>query len=116
MRKTSVLVLACISLIGCAGPTVQYDSTKRAPTTQVDVFREGQKPSSAYKEIALLTDEGGLIEQGDIEGKMIKKAKGMGANAIIFQPLVKSGGELKGFSWVENYVYKGSLLVYTENK
>jgi hypothetical protein len=78
----------------------------------VEVFRDGQKPSKAFKEVGFLTDDGGLGEQGKIEGKFLRKAKRMGANAIIMYPLQKTGAELKGFSVVDTFLYKASVIVY----
>ena len=112
MKLTLLLSFVLALLVGCASSGGQYDNIKRKPTTQVDIFRDGQKPTRAYKEIGLLTDDGGLVEQRGIEAKLIRKAKRMGANAIIFQPLTKSGGELKGFSVVDTYVYRALVIVY----
>ncbi|HEY5909575.1 MAG TPA: hypothetical protein VJA21_03115 [Verrucomicrobiae bacterium] len=114
LKLLGALTLATALLVGCATSEVEYDSTKRSPTTQLDFFRDAQKPSRPYKEVALLTDDGALNEQGAIEAGIIKKAKRMGGDAVIFHPLVKSGGELKGFSWVDNYCYKATVVVYVD--
>ena len=112
MKPALVFSFILTLLVGCASSDAQFDSVKRKRADQVDVFRNGQKPTRTFREISLLTDDGGLGEEGKIEAKMIKKAKRLGANAIIFQPIVKSGGELKGFSWVETYLYKAAVVVY----
>lgn len=112
MKPTHLVTVALALLVACASPVAQYDSAKRRPTTEINVLRDGQKPARPYKEISLLTDDGGLGEQGEIEAKFVKKAKRMGADAIILQPLIRSGGEVKGFSWVETYLYKASVVIF----
>ncbi len=73
----------------------------------------GQKPPKNYKELTLLTDDGRIEEQPAIEAKMIKKAKAMGANAIIFHPLIESGSEAQPFvGWKKTYFYKASVVLY----
>lgn len=112
MKITLLLTFVLALFVGCVSPEARYDSVTRKPTKQIEVYRDGHKPIRAYREISLLTDDGGLGEQGGIEAKFIKKAKHMGADAIILQPLTKSGNELKGFSWIETYLYKASLVIY----
>jgi hypothetical protein len=55
-------VLKCLVLItllilcGCASTDkVVLDSTKRTPTTSVDLFKAGEKPTRTFKEIARLS-------------------------------------------------------------
>jgi hypothetical protein len=111
--KASILGLGVvIALLGCGTPDGQYDSIKRAATASVDIYRDGKKPDRGYKEIGLLTDDAALGEQGEVEAKFVKQAKRMGGNAVILHPLIKTGGELKGFSIVETYLYKASVIVY----
>jgi hypothetical protein len=100
-------LVAFVLAWGCSAP-----GAERRPGALVEVFRDGQKPSKAFKEIGMLTDDGGLGEQGTIEGKFLRKAKRMGANAIIMYPLQKTGAELKGFSLVDTFLYKASVVVY----
>jgi hypothetical protein len=61
----------------------------------------------------MLTDEGSLGEQGEIEEQFIKKAGSLQADALIIHPMVKIGGELKGFAIVETYLFKAASVVYT---
>ena len=84
-------------LVGCATTGDQKPSDKRLPTTAVEVFKDGAKPLKAYKEIGLLKDDGKAIEQEEIEAKMIKQAKKLGGNAILFEKPIVSGAEGSGF-------------------
>ena len=54
MKHVTIAVLLLSAfLVGCVSPrTVMIDDTKRQPTTSIEVFREGNKPNKAYKEIA----------------------------------------------------------------
>ena len=62
----------------------------------------------------MIADDGRKEEQPGIEAKMIKKAKKMGDNAIIFQPLEASGEELRPFfaGLATAYVYKALVVAY----
>lgn len=100
------LLLLGLLLSGCA--------TSPSPDPNpIDIFREGQTPSRPYQELRVLTDDGGLGEQGGIEERMIKQAKRLGADALIFAPLVQTGNELQGFGLVASYLYKASAVRYT---
>jgi hypothetical protein len=114
MRIFSAIVICfCLTLCGCIG-VAQLDETKRKPTTQLDIYRDGAKPTKSYKEITMLNDDGSLAEQAKIEQKFIKKAKGFGGNGLILPPLVRTGSELQGFGLVDTYAYKGVVIVYGE--
>ena len=112
MKQAFLTAICLAALLGCSTPEVRYDSTKRHPTAEIDVFRDGQKPTKAYKEIGMVTDDGRAVEQPDIESKFIKKAKRMGGNAIIMFAPTRSGGELSGFSLVDTFLYKASIIIY----
>jgi hypothetical protein len=111
MMKSSIrlflLIFPALALLlmGCAG-------VPSTPTHQIELFRDGQTPMRAYREIRLLTDDGGLGEQGQIEEKFIDKAKRLGGDALIIHPVAHTGAELKGFALVETYLYKASVIVY----
>src|SRR6266487_1150554 len=114
MKKTLLAALISAALLGCHTPEVQYDSTKRQSTTDVELFRDGRKPAKAYKEIAMISDKAQLVDQPNIESDFIKKAKRMGGNALILYPPEKDGGKLGWFAIVDMYIFKASVLVYSE--
>src|SRR3954467_6732602 len=95
-------------LSGCAS----NGYTQSPGQKQIEIFRDGAKPPTAFKEIGMLTDDGSLGEQGEIESKFLKKARKAGADAIIMHPLTQIGGELKGFGIVDTYLFKATLVVY----
>jgi hypothetical protein len=114
LRSLSLVILGTALLVCSVGcETGKSRSPGRTPTTEIDVYRDGQKPQKNYKELKLLTDDGRVEEQQGIEGRMIKKAKAMGGNAIIFHPLIESGGEGQPFGgWKKTYFFKASVVVY----
>ena len=105
---TALLVIAS----GCS--TAPHDNAARTSSARptLALFRDGQKPTRPFHELGVLTDDGGLVEQGEIEARFIKKARKMKADAIVFHPLVRTGGEVKGFSWVETHLYKATVIAY----
>lgn len=100
------VLAAGLLLGGCATPPA-------AAGKQVELYRDGQTPAKSHQEIRVLTDEGSLGEQGEIEEKFIQQARRLQADALIIHPMVKIGGELKGFAIVETYLFKATAIVYT---
>jgi hypothetical protein len=100
-------------LAGCETTSSQTGGPQAA--SNVEVFRDGAKPSRDYKEIRVLTDDGRENEQKEIETKMIAKAAKLGGNAIIFDKPKQSGVEAQPFSFGRfdlTYLYKGAVVVY----
>ncbi len=97
-----VLTLVC----GCANSPTD-------PQNRVEVLREGHLPNRQFSEVGMLSDSGALREQGVIEAKMLKLAKRLGADAVIFDLPIQEGGELQGFSWVQTYLFRARAIVYT---
>jgi hypothetical protein len=100
-----LLLLAALLLHGCAS----------APRQRVELFRDGETPSRPFREISLFTDDGTLAEQGEIEQKMIKAARRAGADALIFEKLVRTGEELRGFGLATTYLYKARAVIYNDS-
>lgn len=113
MKLVYFLTIVIFSLV-IAGCTSYSSYENLPPTSKLDIFREGAKPDRKYREVGMLGDDGRKAEQPAIEGKMIKKAKAMGGNAIIFMPLEASGSELTPgmIGLATTYAYKGIVVVY----
>lgn len=112
MKRLILFVLTSAMLIGCAH---DRNSAQPVPTTQVDIFRDEQKPSRPYKELGLLSEENDAGQQGHVEEYFIKRAKEMAGDAIIFYPAVRTGNELQGLTrWTPRFVYKARVVVYTD--
>lgn len=106
---TSFLILS-----GCATPQdVMFDSTKRSPTTSVDVVREGQKPEKSYKEIGEVSYEDFGGEDAHAMKELIEHAKKVGADAIVMQPRKDTGYTFNMFGRSGNkYIWKAVAVVY----
>jgi len=107
-------LLTSAFLVGCGTPqAVMFDETKRPPTASVDVFREGNKPTKAYKEIGEVSHEDYGGEDANAMKKLMAKAKQIGANAIIMLPRQDTG-----YAWVpfgrsgNKYIWKAVAVVY----
>jgi hypothetical protein len=104
------LLLGCVPALtmGCATSS----TTTAVPSAQIDVFRDGATPNRPFKELRVLKDDGKAIEQAEIEAKMMKQAKKMGGNAIIFEKPLPSGQEFDFSGLKLTYLYKGRVIVY----
>lgn len=116
----TLLVALCLTtapvFTGCQsdGPAASAPAARPA-SAQIDVFKDGEKPSRAFKSIGLLKDDGKDQEQEQIEAKMIAKAKKMGGQAILFDKPKQSGMEAEFFSFGQakfTYLYKANVVVY----
>ena len=114
----SALTLLPILLLGLLqGCTSTHDfEAAQANPRPPDIYRGGKPPSRRYHEIALLKDNGRLDEQVTIEAKMIKEARNMAGDAIVFLPLVRSGtdagSDLFTSTAKPTYLYRGSVIRY----
>jgi hypothetical protein len=77
MKNPLISFLASsILLFGCSSPKeVMYDTSKRAPTTDIEVFREGVKPEKPYKEIGEISFESFGGEDAHAMKELVAKAK-----------------------------------------
>ena len=113
MKPITAVALFIMALLigGCASTDeVLLDSSKRAPTTSVDVFKEGKSPVCKYKEIAELTFLGHREEELRAQRRFVGQAKKMGGNGVIFQVVIAGdkGGIIQDTMWL----FKGKVLVY----
>ncbi len=82
IRNAGLLVLAASLAAGCAyGVSVAMFRPAYPPTTAVDVYRD-KAPDRPYVEIAQLR----TYDEGDGLGRLVERAKTLGADAIIVLP------------------------------
>ena len=107
------MVVGLALLAGCATTPSQPGTTKSAPTVNLEVFRDGTIPTKPCKVIAVLKDDGPEEEQEQIEAKMIRKARRMGGQAIVFDAAKENGfkSEFLG-SFKVTYLYEAKVVVY----
>jgi hypothetical protein len=114
MKKILVLPLFLACLVGCRTPqAVQFDNVKRAPTTELDIYREGQKPTKEYKEIGEVSYEDFGGEDSNAMKHLIEKAKSIGANGIVLIPSRGTGLEFNPFGRSgDKVLWKAIAIVY----
>jgi hypothetical protein len=109
-------IIAGIALLfsaGCASIDREiYDTTKRPPTTSIDIYKDGKMPERKFKEIAELLVVGDRSDELPHQRKLVAEAKRMGGNGLIFfvQPAGSTGG-LTVFQGVD-WVFRGKVIVY----
>ena len=116
-RMNKYLALLTVAIItGCASTNeVVTDSATRHPTKAVDVFKDGNTPNRAYKQIGELSFLGPREDELRAEKYFISRAKKMGGDGILFNVVLagqKSGGSMYGFSSSTAWVFKGKVVVY----
>ena len=121
-RLASTIFLGAVLVItGCVSrDAMMVDTTSRAPTDNVDIFKDGQKPEKPYKVIGYLTQLGPRQEELFALKSFVKEAKKRGAEGLIFE--VPATGDVKsdlifgqngglGGSKTE-YTFKCNLIAY----
>jgi hypothetical protein len=79
---------------------------------RIDVYRETEKPQGAFKEIALLTANGHPFEHLEIETRFIKRARELGADAVLFLPAVKKIEAPSGWRIFDTFRYLAAVIIY----
>lgn len=108
IRLLGILIL--VALMGAGCETIEPTASQAA--LAVKVFRDPQKPPQAFEELQLLTDEGRLSEQGDIEMRFRNKAARLGGDAIIVLEPKKIGQEFTGTGLADSYLYTARAVRY----
>ena len=110
----SAFVIALAS--GCASTDqIILDSSKRPPTTSVEVFKDGESPNKSFKAIAELSFLGPREDELRAQKRFVAQAQKMGGNAVIFTVVEagqKGGGGMWGFNTSTAWVFKGKVVVY----
>ena len=85
-----------------------YDNTKREPTANIDVYKDGQLPTRRFKVIGEITMPGHRDNELVRQQQITDEAKRMGGNGMIFV-VVPAGVNALG---VSEWVFKGKVIVY----
>ncbi len=115
LRRYQVLkIFICLFfssiLLGC-GPAIHYLGDTHAPTATVDLFYDAKEVKQEFTVIGRMTNDQ-YIDYGVevVKEEMIKKAKQVGANGIIFSDIsVNSNAEVSNRLSV-----KAELIKYKE--
>ena len=91
----------------------RFESRKAAvDMKRVEVFRTNTKPAGKVQDIGAVSEEGTLAKQREIEARFVRKARESGADALIFEPVVKVGQEVSLFASADSYLFKATMVTY----
>jgi hypothetical protein len=112
MKKLLQIVALC-TLVGCAThDKLVFDNTKRNPTTNVEVFKDGEMPKKQYKIIAELSYLGPKEVEYNALKEFVKEARQMGGEAIVFY--TEEAGDKGGGTIFQQhtFMFKAKVLVF----
>jgi hypothetical protein len=80
----------------------------------IELFKDGKEPARPYSVIRTLTDDARLEEEPAIESDMIKKARKLGGDALIFDPMTETGYDIAPFMWgaKKSFLYRAKVIKY----
>lgn len=122
MKTRTLLVTVALALGACSTESrvrvALYDQTPRAGVQRIDVFQPGETPPKPFTRIALLTVEGSAQEEGSCVDGLIRRARGLGADAIVLlEPEAPAAGLLFRRGLVgpspSDRVFRGNAVVYS---
>ena len=114
-KPLAVSLLVCTLIAGCVTPPndTVFDSTKRAPTATIQVFREGQRSEKPYNEIGELSQEYFIGEDAVVMKGFVETAKKRGADGIIMLPGRDAAYKFDPFGRSGNrYVWHALMIVW----
>lgn len=114
MDKKSMIVsfftvmLLSVTILGC-GPTIYYLGDSYSPTTTVDLYYDAYEVKKEYKVIGRMTNDQFInYNVESVKKEMIKKAKRVGADGIIFSDLSIDNSHSDG----DKLAVKAELIKY----
>lgn len=117
-----LLFIVALTLAGCAGPegrvkTALYDTTPRTPSTRLDVFQVGEKPTRPFHVLALMTAEGAAQDEAECVQGMVIRARNLGADGlVILEPEAPNKSIVFKYGWAgpspDDRVFKGNGIIY----
>ena len=90
--KTTTLFLIFTSLLCSCSPTLNYLGNSYAPTQNIEIYFDEHDIKREYTVMGIVKNEGSGFEFDDTESiqeAMLKKAKSVGADAILYLGLYK---------------------------
>jgi len=79
---------------------------------RVEIFPTNAKPPAHIHELGVLSEEGTLRQKGEIEARFVRNARRSGADALLFDPMFKTGEEVSLFSMADKYLFKATMVAY----
>jgi uncharacterized protein YbjQ (UPF0145 family) len=92
-----VYAFICLLLVSCSGPAIHYLGDSYQPTASVEIYYDAKEVQKEYKVIGRMTNDKFMEYDPEIiKEEMLKKAKSVGADAIIFYDLSAAETEKVG--------------------
>jgi len=109
MKAQILTIAALLVILSSCSPTINYLGNNYEPSTHVEIFFNENDIEKEYKTMGVMKNEGDSFENNDLESikeEMLKKAREVGADAIIFQGFGdKVVGEDIGYGGTDNAGY-----------
>lgn len=117
-RPHPVALIVCllgISALFAGCETFAHREQRNASELKrVEVFRTNTKPASKVQELGVVSEEGTLANQREIESAFVRKARAAGADALIFEPMIRVGQEVSLFASADSYLFKATMVSYAK--
>ncbi len=107
-------ILFLLSISSCS-PRINYLGDTYSPTQEVDIFFDEQDIQKEYKVMGVMKNEAEDFELDDAESvknAMVKKAKAVGADAILFIGFYSEKMTSDPTNFEHKKVYEAKLLKY----
>ena len=108
----SICLLFIALTLGCSTTTEPYDGVKRSPKNQVDVFIEDKLPGREYSIIATFAERDGAEREEHWHQNFIRRAKAMGADAVILKPVESGGASYGPFGGGTKSMFRAIAIVW----
>lgn len=112
MKKIYLAMLVLVFGILSCTPRISYLGDTFSPTYNIDVYYDANDVEKEYRVIGLARNEGDEIERDDLESireEMIKKARSVGADGIIFISVAENKG---GPDFDNNKIVEAKFIKY----
>jgi hypothetical protein len=114
MLKRKIILKFCISMLmsvilASCGPTIHYLGDSHSPTSQIDLYYDAREVKKEYKIIGRMTNDKFVDYHPDaVKKEMIKKARQVGSDGIIFSDLSVEHSRSQG----DKLTIKAELIKY----
>jgi hypothetical protein len=111
MKKHIFTLLAIVLIVSCT-PKISYLGDSYPPTYEVDMYFDEKDIERDYKVIGLARNEGDELEIDDLDAirkSMLKKAREVGADAILFISIAENR---EGWDDDPNKIVEAKFLKY----
>lgn len=110
--KKKILLLSVLATFMACSPRITYLGDYYGSTVNVDIYYDEKDIDKDYKTIGIARNEGDEFEKDNLEAireEMIKKAREVGADAILFERI---GENVDREVWDSKKVVEAKFLKY----